>query len=140
MDKFLKKQTLFIFIVYFLINLFIFATLSFLNWTLITGFILGTLFSMISFFINLITTKRLLSRRRRFTNAFLISMIKFLLWTIITCFIFIGIIFLNKQFDHSAINGIFNIFTFIYGCITVPIIIILDNFWNIFKSKKLKIN
>ncbi len=138
MKKF-QKDILLVFITLFTISLIIFSILSYLNWSLITGFILGVSISIISYLINELFFAKLLSKRRKFYFIFLLTILKSVIWLLVFASTFIGILFANNLLKNTWTDGIFNIFTFIYGSTCVMISIIINNFIEIIRNKIKKI-
>lgn len=130
-----KKQLLIIFCILFLINVLIFAIISFINWSWLVGFITGSIIGLFFQWTNEFYLSQLLSRRRTFKNTFFWSILKFLIFIICFLGLFILIIFTNKWVSNSFIDGVFNIFTFLYGISLFWISIIVFNCFNIYSDK-----
>lgn len=136
MDK-TRKNILLTFICFLILNIIIFSIVAYLNWTLLTGFLIGVALSCISYFINEVYLLKLLGRKRNFKISFTLGFFKQFLWIVIFVAIFVGIIFANKNFNNSWTNGIFNIFSFMYGFSTIGLSIIIFNFIEICYSGKI---
>ena len=134
--KKLTKSFLLIFCILFTTSLLIFSVLSYLNWSLLTGFLLGVLISIINYLLNELFFIKLLSKKRKFFLAFFLTNLKHLVWLVLFSGTFIGILFANNLLKNMWTDGIFNIYTFIYGSLFVAISIITENFWQIIKDKK----
>lgn len=136
MRKNFKNKVFITFIVIIIISIIVFASISFINWSLLTGFIIGTIISILNYYITKFYSTSLLSKRRSFKLSFFVGIMKSIIFFSLVAGTFIGILFANKQLNDSWINGTFNVFTFICGCISVPLSIISWNFIDMVKSRK----
>lgn len=139
----INKDFMKIFIVIWLIFVLTLSIISFIDWSYLTGFVLGSLFSVISFWINELLFGVWLSKRKSFKTMFLISMIKYLIWTIVLSGLIIAILFLNKTYNQKSndlmdwCSGVFNIFLFIVGSSILFLTIIIYHIAEpIMKGKK----
>ncbi len=133
-----RKNILLIFCILFTISLIVFFTLSCLNWSFLTGFLLGVLISIINYLLNELFFIKLLSKKRKFFLAFFLTNFKNLFWLVLFSSTFIGILFANNLLKNMWTDGIFNIYTFIYGSLFVGISIVIENFWQIIKDRNKK--
>lgn len=117
------------------ISILVFSIVCFINWSLLTGFLLGTSVSFLMYLLNEIYVSHLLSKRRSFKFAFFAGVTKSLILVGLVIAILTGVLFANKQLKSSWINGVFNVFTFIYGTTTIPIAIIIYNLVDIVRKK-----
>ena len=79
-----------------------------------------------------------LSKKRKFFLAFFLTNFKNLFWLVLFSSTFIGILFANNLLKNMWTDGIFNIYTFIYGSLFVGISIVIENFWQIIKDRNKK--
>ncbi len=140
METKFKRETFIVFLSLLLISVIVFAIVSFLNWSLLTGFLIGSIVSFLTYLLNVKYLAHLLSRRRSFKFAFIVGILRALIWLGLIAGVLIGVLFANKNISHSWINGIFNIFTFIYGCVIIPLSLCVVGIIEIFKKRKLKNN
>lgn len=133
--KKLTKSILLIFCILFITSLLIFSSLSYLNWSLLTGYLLGVLLAIVNYLLNELFFIKLLSKKRKFFLAFFLANLKNLVWLVLFSGTFIGILFANNLLKNMWTDGIFNIYTFIYGSLFVGISIITENFLQIIKNK-----
>lgn len=117
------------------ISILVFSIVCFVNWSLLTGFLLGTIVSFFMYLLNEVYVSHLLSKRRSFKFAFFVGIIKSFIFVGLVVAILTGVLFANRQLKNSWIDGVFNVFTFIYGAITIPTSIIICNFVDIVKKK-----
>ncbi len=134
-----EKQIISVFFILFSISIIVFAVISFVNWSSLTGFLVGTIVSMLLWLINKYYVSKLLSKRRSFKLGFFASFLKSIIWLIIITGTLIGILFANNLLTNSSwIDGVFNVFAFVYGVLLMPVAIIS---WNIAdRVSKNKIN
>lgn len=133
--KKLTKSIILIFCILFITSLLIFSSLSYLNWSLLTGYLLGVLLAIVNYLLNELFFIKLLSKKRKFFLAFFLANLKNLVWLVLFSGTFIGILFANNLLKNMWTDGIFNIYTFIYGSLFVGISIITENFLQIIKNK-----
>lgn len=117
------------------ISILVFSIVCFINWSLLTGFLLGTSVSFLMYLLNEVYVSHLLSKRRSFKFVFFVGVTKSLILVGLVIAILTGVLFANKQLKSSWINGVFNVFTFIYGTTTIPIAIIIYNLVDIVRKK-----
>lgn len=126
MFKKIKDKKNIIFLLINLISIIVFVVVSFIDWSLVTGFILGSIVSILSYLLNKFYVSKLLSKRRTFKSSFFISIIKSIILFILMGGVLIGILFANNLNYNSWISGMFNVFTFLYGYSTIMISIIVN--------------
>lgn len=136
--KKLKNKIIITFSILVIVSLLVFLIVSYIDWCLLTGFVIGTIISILSFLLNELFVSQLLSKRRSFKIGFLLGIFKSIIWLLMLGGTFIGILFANNLLKNSWITGTFNIFTYIYGCLTIPIAIIIYNFVDLLVNKKIK--
>lgn len=124
-NKIKKNKPLVTWIVLTILSLVIFSIVSFINWSILTGYIVGSIVSIASYYLNKFYVSQLLSKRRSFKLSFFLSQLKTFFWLILVAGTLIGILFANKLLTNSWIDGIFNVFSFIYGCVTIQISLII---------------
>lgn len=124
-NKIKKNKPLVTWIVLTILSLVIFSIVSFINWSILTGYIVGSIVSIASYYLNKFYVSQLLSKRRSFKLSFFLSQLKTFFWLILVAGTLIGILFANKSLTNSWIDGIFNVFSFIYGCVTIQISLII---------------
>ncbi len=121
-----------------------FGVASIWNWTLLIGFIVGLLASIIAFLFNTFTAKQMLSRRRSKKMAKLFGIVRItfqMTWYIIWVFAIIAIDSAVQGYSfggggtHSILYPI-NFLTFIVGISMVAISIVVALIPNFFKRKK----
>lgn len=117
------------------ISILVFSIVCFINWSLLTGFLLGASVSFLMYLLNEVYVSHLLSKRRSFKFVFFVGVTKSLILVGLVIAILTGVLFANKQLKSSWINGVFNVFTFIYGTTTIPIAIIIYNLVDIVRKK-----
>ena len=117
----------------------IFAILSIVDWTLLTGFLIGALLSFICYLCNKFFVYQLLSKRRTFKFSFLLCFLKFFISIVLFGATFIGILFANNLVGKTLVNGVFNIFSFIYGSVIVSISLIINKLVEAFTYKQKKV-
>lgn len=117
----------------------IFAILSIVDWTLLTGFLIGALLSVICYLCNKFFVYQLLSKRRTFKFSFLLCFLKFFISIVLFGATFIGILFANNLVGKTLVNGVFNIFSFIYGSVIVSISLIINKLVEAFIYKQKKV-
>ncbi|MBD5423188.1 MAG: hypothetical protein HDR43_01700 [Mycoplasma sp.] len=141
MDK-LRKNILVTFLIIFSISIVAFSIFCYLDWSLLTGFLIGSCISVSGYLITELFSSKLLSKRRTFKFAFVLVFMKSTIWLLVFSGIFIGILFANNTLGNSWTNGIFNIFSFIYGSSMIWLSIIIYNFIEMldlkFKKRKEK--
>jgi len=141
-DKFLKK-TIIVEIILFLFFSILFSILAIWDWSLITGFLIGAIVSMIGFCINAFTAKLILQKRRSKKTAIILGLIRIvfqLSWYITWVFLVILIdsSALGEKFGHGGIASLLktvNFITFIFGISITSISIFISE---IIKTKKEK--
>lgn len=136
-EKKQNQKIIIIFLIFVLFFALIFSILSFIDWLYLTGFILGSLLSVVLFQMNRVYVFFLLSKKRKFKAGFLFSFLKSFLLFFLFSGLLIGVLFLNKIIKKDWITGIFNIFTFIFGCSIIVISIFVQHIYEII-YKKLK--
>lgn len=130
-----RKKTLITFLILFSISFVIFSIVSFIQWNWLTGFIFGSIIGLLIHLSNEFFLLKILSKRRSFKNAFLWSSLKFIIFILLMTGLLISILFANKQFNNSFTNGVFNIFTCLYGISLIWISIVVFNFFNLYSDK-----
>ncbi|MGL4343012.1 MAG: hypothetical protein ACRCRZ_00375 [Metamycoplasmataceae bacterium] len=112
--------------------------ISFISFTFVTGFILGSLISIIIFGFNYFFLAKLLSKKRKKNNSIFISIIKYLITIVIYVGFILMVVFSNLAYRESYIDGVFNFFCFFAGLITIHISIIVFHFLS-YLYKKIQI-
>ncbi len=143
-DKFIKKIII-VQIILFLLLSVVFSIVAIWNWSLITGFLIGAMASIIGFYVNAFTAKLMLQRKRGKKKAIVISLIKiafqfswYITWIVLV--ILIDSLAVGESFGHGGIKSLMktvNFITFIFGMSITPISIFIAQ---IIKSKKEKTN
>ena len=123
-----------------LISIIIFSITSIVDWTLLTGFLIGLLLSILYYLFNNLFVYKLLSKRRTFKLSFLLCFFKVFGSIIFFGATFIGILFANNLIGKSLINGVFNVFSFIYGSIIVSISVFVNRLIEVFTKTYKKHN
>lgn len=138
----IKNKSLFITI----IALFMIIVITLLgcipiSWTFITGFLVGSVLSIVGYLLNEMTYGYFMTKKRKFIFSFMFGFFKFFLWFAIFSAILIGLIFANKTYTNnkvSGIDGMFNIFLFLLGYLLYPQSIIINQIFETSKDLILK--
>ena len=117
------------FAVLMLLMTLVLSIFSFISWTYLTGFLLGSLLALASYGANEWFLGHLLSRRRRFRTAFTLSLLKLVLQLLLLALITAAICWANKRYNHhlgmevrfAVVDGVFNLVFFIVGLSMVMI-------------------
>ena len=138
LDQSLKKWFAFLWISIVIIL----SSIAFVTWSYLSGFVVGSIFAVSSYFLNEWLCGLFLSKQRKFKTVFMISLLKFSLWSLVLVGLLIAMIYANQAYNQwqfaipkSAIDGSFNIFWFIVGSSMVMLTIILVHFKLFIKEK-----
>ena len=133
------NKDILVLIILTLASIFVFSILSIVDWTLLTGFLMGLLLSVICYLCNRLFVYQLLSKRRTFKSSFLFCFLKVFISIALFGATFIGILFANNLVGKTLVNGVFNIFSFIYGSVIVSISLIINKLVEAFTYKQKKV-
>ena len=130
------------------INIVVLASLSILSWTYLSGFLLGMVLSLTTTGINVFFVNHLLNKKRTKTITILSNILRFIVWLVVAISFFVMSLFVNDIYNQHQqgvwnwIDGIFNLFTFIYGASTIMISFVINEIvmiiLNKLKTKKKK--
>lgn len=136
----LEKNILKVWLVLVIFVSIVLSIVSIISYTYLTGFLFGSLVSLVIFLANNFFIGILLKSKKTFKKTFFISIIKTLLTSGALIGILILVIFINKAFNKNSdlpIDGIFNFFTVFFGLLTHQISIIFYHIL-VFMIKKTK--
>lgn len=136
----LEKNILKVWLVLVIFVSIVLSIVSIISYTYLTGFLFGSLVSLVIFLANNFFIGILLKSKKTFKKTFFISIIKTLLTSGALIGILILVIFINKTFNKNSdlpIDGIFNFFTVFFGLLTHQISIIFYHIL-VFMIKKTK--
>lgn len=137
-NKIKNNRPLLSWIVLTIISLVTFSIVTFINWSLLTGYIVGSIVSIISYYLNKFYVSQLLSKRRSFKLSFFLTQLKTFFWLFLVAGTLIGILFANNLLTDSWIDGIFNVFSFIFGCVMIQISFIVAYLFSPNKKRSFK--
>lgn len=116
----IKKQLIIFSILTICVSI-ILSIFTFISYTYLTGFLIGSLISLIGYVFNYFILEKWLSKKRSKKSSFWIAILKSFIWMIIVGCVFIGILFANKSLNSNPSNfwswcdGVFNVLFVIFG-------------------------
>lgn len=115
---------------------------TFVSYTYLTGFLIGSLISLIGYLFNYFALEKWLRKKRSKKISFWMTMIKSFVWMMVVAGLFIGILFANKSLNSNSsnfwswIDGVFNILFVIFGLSMMLISIFCFSIWETVQNKR----